>query len=405
MRILKDCELARVILDHINGTNPRVVVTGNFATPWHVLDIFDKVMDKYSLFMANAQPGIPNRPDVTWESPFVGAGMRGSDSLKYYPCRLSMVPELFKREVTPDVVIIHVSSDISDDGCVSLGTEVNILPAAINAVRMRGGMVIAQLDDYMPYTYGDSEIFTEFVDYAVVHNAPLQSPAQHRPSAAEVAVARNVSSLIPDGSVIQRGIGNLVDALDLTGKRGLRVKTEMASDWLMDLDKAGALADEKVYASFMFGSQEFYTWLDHNKKVRMLRTEMTNDPGWIEGNKKMVSINTALMVDLRDQANASFAHGNIYSGFGGATDYQIGAMHSQGGMAILAMTSWHDRANASTIVAKLDAPVTSFQHTYVVTDRGIARMFGKDATAQAEALIKIADPRAREALQKELDSR
>ena len=121
---------------------PRVVASGNFATPYTLLKALDAAVPEYKLFMLNAQRGIPDREGVTFESPFVGAGMRRSPRLHYYPCRLSLVPQLFKRTLHPDVLIAHTS--LPSEGSVSLGLEVNILPGAMEAVRANGGIVIAQ---------------------------------------------------------------------------------------------------------------------------------------------------------------------------------------------------------------------------------------------------------------------
>lgn len=137
------------------GDNPRVVASGNFATPKTLLQVVDSVFPTYRLNMLNAQPGIPNREGITYETAFVGPGMRHHERLVYIPARLSLVPKLFRDHYTPDVVLLHTSSQRFDT--VSLGTEVNILPAAIEAVRERGGLVIAQANTQMPYTYGDAQ--------------------------------------------------------------------------------------------------------------------------------------------------------------------------------------------------------------------------------------------------------
>ena len=131
----------------------------------------------------------------------------------------------------------------------------------------------------------------------------------------------------------------------------------------------------------------------------MRRTEVTNDPSLISRNPKMTSINTAIEVDLYAQANASFVRGNIYSGFGGQTDFIVGALHSVGGNAIIALPSWHSKSGSSTIVARIQAPVTSFQHSALVTEWGIASIFGKSQSEQAVEIIdNIAHPDARDSL-------
>jgi acyl-CoA hydrolase len=174
----------------------------------------------------------------------------------------------------------------------------------------------------------------------------------------------------------------------------------MFSDGVLELSKAGTLDDEiLITASFIFGSQELYQWLDLNKKVRMLRTERTNDPSQIARQAKMTSINSALEVDLFDQANASHVRGEIYSGFGGSTDFIVGALHSRGGQSFVALPSWHPKANVSTIVPRLQTNVTHFQHSYVVTEQGVAACFGHSQNDQASNIIKnAAHPSVREEL-------
>ena len=177
MRIVTERQLA-VVLGALAGT-PRVVVGGNFATPWRALAVLDGTLARYRLFALNAQAGMPNREGVTFESPFVGPGMRGQSGLHYFPCRLSLVPALLSEVLPPDVVLVQTSAP--SDGTVSLGTEVNVLPAAIEAARSRGGLVIAQLNPRVPYTYGDSVLPCDAIDYAIEAEAPLP-PRRSGPS-------------------------------------------------------------------------------------------------------------------------------------------------------------------------------------------------------------------------------
>ncbi|HEU5027845.1 MAG TPA: acetyl-CoA hydrolase/transferase C-terminal domain-containing protein, partial [Spirillospora sp.] len=145
--------------------------------------------------------------------------------------------------------------------------------------------------------------------------------------------------------------------------------------------------------------RELYDWADRNDRIRMLRTEKTNDPALIARRPRMVSLNSALQVDLFAQANASRVRGTIYSGFGGQTDFVVGALHSPGGHAIIALPSWHPRADVSTVIARLAGPVTSFQHSYIVSEQGTATVWGNDAASQAEQIIdNVAHPSARDEL-------
>jgi Acetyl-CoA hydrolase/transferase C-terminal domain len=179
-------------------------------------------------------------------------------------------------------------------------------------------------------------------------------------------------SLVP---VLQLGIGAVPDAVlaALGQRQGLKVWSEMFSDGVLSLDKAGALDPaHPVVASFAFGSTELYDWMHRNPSIRMLRTETTNDPAQIERRTHMVSVNSALEVDLFAEANASRVRGRIYSGFGGQTDFVVGAMHSPEGIAVIALPSWHPKADVSTVVPRLHGPVTSFQHSFIVSDQGTA---------------------------------
>jgi acyl-CoA hydrolase len=189
-------------------------------------------------------------------------------------------------------------------------------------------------------------------------------------------------------------VGRLVE------RRGLKIWSEMISDGVFALEKAGALdPDQPIVTSFLAGSEEFYQWLDGNPRVRLCRSETTNDPGKIALNPMMMSINAALEIDLFAQANASFVRGRLFSGFGGATDFLVGAIHSPGGRAVIGLPSWHDKSKTSCVVPLLNVPATSFQHSVVVTDQGCAHIFGHTQRDQARLLIeKAAAPEARDEL-------
>ena len=387
------------ILAALPGT-PRVVASGNFATPLRLLAMLDKNVAEYRLFMLNAQPGIPVRDGVTLETPFVGAGMRAAPNLKYFPCRLSLVPRLLATSLPVDVVLLHTTAPVGDT--VSLGTEVNILPAAIEAARARGGLVIAQVNRSMPYTYGDAVLPIAEIDYVIDVDEPLASPVVRPLGDTFQLIGERVAGLIPDGATLQLGIGAVPDATLalLTDRTGLSVWTEMFSDGVLALERAGALAtDIPLTTSFVFGSAELYDWVGHNSRVRMLRTEKTNDPALIARHHQLVSVNGALQVDLFAQANASRVHGVIHSGFGGQPDFVVGALHSPGGRAIIALPSWHPKADVSTVLPRLAGPVTSFQHSFIVSEQGSAAVWGHDAAGQAQQIVdRVAHPDVRDQL-------
>ena len=381
---------------------PRVVSSGNAAAPSYALRVVADAVPEWRLHLLNAPPGIPDGDGIRLETTFVGAGMRDRPNLDYIPSRLSLVPALFRDTRPPDVVVLHTSRP--RDGKVSLGCEVNVLPAAIEAARARGGLVVAQLNAHMPYTFGDGEIDVDDVDLAIEVDTPLPCPPPREPDDVSREIASRVAALVREGATLQMGIGAVPDAtLAAVSVDGLRIWSEMFSDGVLGLERRGLLdPDTPVTASFCFGSEELLAWADRNPRVRMLRTEKANDPGRIARQPLMTSVNTAMQVDLYAQANASYRRGRVYSGFGGQTDFLVGALHSPGGQAFIALRSWHPRADVSAIVPLLEEPTTSFQPTAVVTENGVAPVRGLDQAAQAWAIIdRAAHPRVRDELREE----
>ena len=380
---------------------PRIVASGNLATPRALLDSLERTVARYRLFMLVAHGPLPMRDGVILETPFVGPGMRDAGAqLDYLPMRLSLVPRLLAAMRRPDIVFLHTSTPRA--GKVSLGIEVNILVAAVEQVRARGGMVVAQMNPQMPYTLGDSELDQDLIDRAIEVQEDLPSPAVRPGHDHAERIAELVAGLVDDGSTLQLGIGQVPDATlrALAGRRKLAVWSEMISDGVMDLDRDSALDRARpIVCSFLFGSPELYQWVDQNSRLRMTRTETTNDPSRIAAQPAMTSINTALQVDLADRAGASHIGGRLYSGFGGQPDFVVGALRSPGGQAVIALRSWHDRSDSSTIVPRLTGPVTSFQHSAVVTEQGCAHIFGHSQRAQAQRIIEHAShPDARDQL-------
>ncbi|MFC6344568.1 acetyl-CoA hydrolase/transferase C-terminal domain-containing protein, partial [Nocardioides hankookensis] len=236
-------------------------------------------------------------------------------------------------------------------------------------------------------------------------DAPLPTAPVTAIDDASARIGELVAGRVGDGSTLQAGIGAVPDATlqGLRGRSGLRVWTEMFSDSIFALEKVGALdRNVPITASFLFGSPELLAWVDGNDRIEMARTETTNSPALISRNPAMVSVNTALQVDLFAQANASRINARIHSGFGGQTDFIVGAMHAAGGQAFIALRSWHPKADCSTIVPLVDEPVTSFQMSAVVTEQGIAEIAGNDQREQARQLIEnAAHPSVREELREE----
>jgi acyl-CoA hydrolase len=382
------------------GPEPRVVVSGNFATPSLLLGALDAARESVRIFALNAQPDWPRRDGVVNETPFVGPGVRHDPTLDYLPMRLSLVPLLFDSLRPVDAVLVLTS--LPRQGKVSLGIEVNILPAAIERVRASGGLVVAQMNPNMPYTFGDGEIPVDQIDLAVEVDTPLRVPVARPATDAERSIGRQVAGFAADGATLQLGIGQIPDvaAGQLVSRHHLGIWSEMISDGVLTLERAGALdTGRAIRASFLFGSRELYDWADGNPRLQMARTEIMNNPGMIASQPAMLSINMAMQVDLFAQANASFIDDAVYSGFGGQPDFVGGALHSTGGHAVVALHSWHDKTGTSSVLPILTNPVTSFQHSAVVSEQGCAELFGWSEHDQAMMIIdRIADPRARDEL-------
>src|SRR6478736_3031985 len=181
--------------------NPRVVVSGNHAIPWRALGLVDSALDEYRLWVLNGQHGLPDRDGVSLETSFVGPGMRRSPRLSYVPSRLSMVPTLFGRQLPPDAVVLHPTRPRG--GQVSLGVEVNVLPAALEAVRRGGGVVIAQVNDQMPWTYGDAVVDLDLVDVLVEADAPLPTAPVTTIDDASARIGELVAARVSDGATLQ----------------------------------------------------------------------------------------------------------------------------------------------------------------------------------------------------------
>ncbi|HHU10344.1 MAG TPA: acetyl-CoA hydrolase [Intrasporangiaceae bacterium] len=400
--------VAALLRDHCATLrSPRVVCSGNAAIPMTLLGLVDSVLPEYRINALNAGRGIPAREGVVHETSFVGPGMRKSPALAYVPARLSLVPTLFSRTLHPDIVLVHTSAPI--DGKVSLGIEINVIPAAIEAVRRRGGLVIAQVNEKMPYTFGDGEYDLDDFDAWIEADDEVAYPEADPPTGARAESAAIIgdycASRVRSGATLQLGIGEIPDATlpGLTKLRELGIWTEMFSDRVLTLHQAGALDPHRyITASFAIGSTELLEWAHRNDQIIMLRTETVNSPANVAKQPGMTSINTAMQVDLFAQANASRRRARIHSGFGGQTDFIVGALHAPGGQALMALRSWHPKADVSTVVPLIEEPVTSFQPSAIITEQGVAEVVGRTEKEQARVIIEnAAHPSVREELWEE----
>jgi 4-hydroxybutyrate CoA-transferase len=342
---------------------------------------------------------------------FVGANLRdaiASGEADYIPIFLSEVPALFRRGILPlDVAMIQLSPPDSHGFC-TLGVSVDASRAAVQKART----VIAEVNPRMPRTHGDSFVHVDDIDFGVEVDYPLHEHPRPVLSGAERAIGRNVAGLVENGATLQMGIGAIPDAVlaALTDHRDLGVHTEMFSDGVIDLVVRGVItgANKRVHpgklvSSFLMGTRRLYDFVDDNPQVAMLVADYVNDSAVIRRNPKVTAINSALEVDLTGQVVADSIGVRQYSGVGGQMDFIRGASLSEGGRPIIALPSTTGRGE-SRIVPLLKpgaGVVTTRAHVhYIVTEYGIAYLYGKNLRQRARALIRVAHPDCREELER-----
>jgi len=333
----------------------------------------------------------------------------------FTPVLLSEFPLLFKRGHLPlDVAIIHVSLP-DEHGFCSLGVEVGLTKTPAETAKI----IIAEVNQQMPRTLGDSFIHVSRLNHIIPVNYPIPEMPMSEEGNSDVVekIAGFIAELIPDGATMQLGIGAIPDAVlkYLNHKKDLGVHSELFSDGVIDLVNAGILTNArktlhpgKIIAGFMLGTKELYDWADDNPLIEMHRTEYVNDPFVIAQNERMVAINSAIEVDLTGQVCADSIGPKLYSGVGGQLDFIYGASRSKGGVPIIALPSTtvlKDGTPVTRIAAMLKqgaGVVTSRNHVrYVVTEYGVADLYGKTIRQRAHQLINIAHPDFRADLEKQ----
>jgi len=342
---------------------------------------------------------------------FIGKNVReavNAGRADFTPVFLSHVPRLFETTLPLDVALIQVSPPDRYGFC-SLGISVDCAKPAALAARK----VIAQVNSRMPRTHGDSFLHVSQIDHLAPCDCELVEVGE---IAADDPVSREigrlVASLIEDGSTIQTGIGSIPNAvLDaLRGRRHLGLHTEMFSDGVLRLMEEGVIDNDakayhrgKAVASFVIGSRRLYDFVDDNPMIEMHPVTFTNDPFHIAQNNKMVAINSAIEVDLTGQVCADSIGHRLYSGIGGQLDFVRGALRSPGGKAIIALPSTAAAGSVSRIVPELKpgagVVTTRGDVQFVVTEYGIADLFGRSLRERARALIEIAHPSFRPQLE------
>ena len=335
---------------------------------------------------------------------FIGPNVRTAvqeGRADFTPALLSEIPRLFSEGHLPlDVALISVSPP-DEHGYCSYGVEVGVTKPAAEHARV----VIAEINPQMPRVWGDSFIHLDQIDYCVAVDYPLPELPQGEPSPLYRQIGGLVSDLIPDGATLQMGIGAIPDAVlgQLGDKHDLGVHSEMFSDGIIDLVEQGVITSRrktflpgKIVAGFMLGTERLYRFAHDNPVIELHSTEFTNDPFIISRHDQMVALNSALQVDLTGQVCADSIGDRFYSGVGGQADFLRGAARAKGGMPIIALPATAVHGTVSRIVDTLDrgggVTVSRNDVHYVITEYGIAQLYGKTIAQRARELIAIAHP-------------
>jgi len=401
----------------------RIFLTGNCSTPRELLAALvrrapqlEEVEICQALTIGPADYVSPEmQGHLRVNTMFISANIRKAvqaGRADFTPVMLSEFPLLFKNGHLPlDAALVHLSPP-DEHGFCSFGVENGLTKSPAESAKI----IIAEVNEQMPRTLGDSFIHVSRLNYIVPVNYPLAEMHMSGKGDDEVTekIAGYIAELIPDGATMQMGIGAIPDAVlkYLYDKRDLGVHTELFSDGVIDLVEAGVLTGArktlhtgKIVAGFILGSQRLYDWVNDNPMIELHRTEYVNDPFVISQNERMVAINSAIEVDLTGQICADSIGPKLYSGVGGQLDFIYGASRSKGGVPIIALPSvatMRDGTRISRITAMLKqgaGVVTTRNHVrYVVTEYGVADLYGKTIRQRARALIGVAHPDFREEL-------
>ncbi len=351
------------------------------------------------------------------DSFFIGSPTRAAvnqGEADYTAIFLSQVPQLFRRGVVPiDVALIQTSLP-DEHGYMSLGVSVDIVRAATDCART----VICQVNQSMPRTHGDSFVHLRDADFVLPHDEPLLEYETSAPDGIADRIGGYVARLVQDGATIQVGYGRIPDAIlsHLSGKTHLGVHTELLTDGIVELMKAGVIDNtrksidqNKTVAAFCMGRQPTYEFLSDNPSVSFRPVDYTNNPAVIARVEKMTAINTALEIDLTGQATAESLGNEFYSGIGGQADFMRGAVLAPEGKSILCIESTARFGEVSRIVPSLSSgagvTLTRGDLHYVVTEYGIAYLHGKNMRERAMELMRVAHPKFRPWLLREAKAR
>lgn len=398
----------------------RVFIQGSAQTPrnmlYHLSLEADRLRDVELVFITIMGDIYVNKPEYQQSfklnSLFVSESIRknvNEGTADYVPIFLSEIPELFKRNVLPiDVAIVQVSPP-DNHGYCSMGVSVDVARSAVNTAKH----VIAQVNPNVPRTHGDGIIHTTRFNAMVYCEDPLyEQTFGGNPSEDELKIGQNVASLIDDRSTLQMGIGTIPDAVlkCLHNHKDLGIHTEMLSDGIIELfdkdvitNKYKAIHPNKVVTGFALGSRKLYDYVDDNPAFSFLDIDYVNDPHVIRRNPQVIAINSAIEIDFTGQICSDSIGTFQYSGVGGQMDFLRGAAISQGGKPIIALPSRTNKGLPRIVpYLKTGAGVvaTRAHAHYIVTEYGIAYLYGKNLRQRAKTLIDIAHPDDREAMEK-----
>ncbi|HBG02312.1 MAG TPA: 4-hydroxybutyrate--acetyl-CoA CoA transferase [Firmicutes bacterium] len=348
----------------------------------------------------------------TW---FYGPGDRanhGHGNVTYIPNNLH---EAGRKKLANDTINVFwgTASPMDKRGFFSLSLGLTYEKAMVEGV----DLVILEVNENLPWTLGDTQVHISEIDYVVEHHVPLLEIPVVEPGEEEMTIGNYIADMIEDGSTLQLGIGGIPNAIaqSLRGKKDLGIHTEMFTDGMVDLFNAGAITGRrksiwrgKMVGTFALGTQKLYDFINRNLVVEFQQGSIVNDPCVVGQNYRMVSINTALQVDLTGQVCSEAIGNRHYSGTGGQADTHRGAQRSEGGKGIISLRSTAKRGELSTIVAQLPggAKVTLGRNDidYVVTEFGVAHLKGRSVRDRVQAMINIAHPNFREALRQEAEN-
>jgi len=404
----------------------RVFLTGNCSVPQEILAALVKYAPNLhdveicqALSVGPADYVAPEmQGHLRVNTMFISANIRKAvqeGRADFTPVLLSEFPLLFRNKILPlDVALVHVSPP-DEHGFCSLGIEVGLTKSPAESAKM----IIAEVNEQMPRTLGDSFIHVSRLNWIVPTNYTLPEMKMGSEGNDEVTekIAGYIADLVPDGAVMQMGIGAIPDAVlkYLYHKKDLGVHSELFSDGVIELVEAGVITNTrrsihrgKITAGFIIGTNRLYRWVHDNPLIELHPTEYINDPFVIAQNERQVAINSAIEVDLTGQVCADSIGPKMFSGIGGQLDFIYGASRAKGGVPIIALPStatMKDGTLVSKIVSMLKpgaGVVTGRNHVhYVITEYGVADLYGKTLRQRAQALINIAHPDFREELRRQ----